>query len=225
MRRVNCLAPGLNPHKPSLFVGFPTMFDRYNLIEGRTESSAVVHENDWVYSIRPIADDRILTVLGGAVEMWTQTKRAWERSDIIVREGRRQKLPGSGKPKYQRPFISSLTPLKSSPQDMAVTLFDGSVKIYDVAQKTMKNSWQEHKGRVWLAEAITEKLLASCGEDATVKLYDVGQKRSICTLGGHAGSVTSICSLTQHLLLTGSCAEDKSQGAEIRCCDMRMLGR
>ena len=131
-RRVNCLAGGLNPIKPSFFVGFPTMFDEFNFIENRTEASTKVHGNDWVYCIHPINQRNLLTVTGCTVDIWNKTDIGWQYRDNLVPEGRRYQAQIGRQKKWLRPFISSLASLSSAENHFGLSLFDGSVRVIDI---------------------------------------------------------------------------------------------
>lgn len=223
-RRVNCFASGLNRDKPSLYVGFPTMFDEFNFIEGRTETLQKVHKNDWVYCLKPLTNDRILAVTGCAVEAWQRRGEGWRFEDTILPEGPRKRLKSNGKWINQRPFISSLKQLKSSENHFGLAVFDGSVKVLDIAQKTIVRNWTEHNGRVWAIENLTQHVFASSGEDRTIKIWDQRQERSVHSINDHVGQVTSLLSLKEHVLIAGTCPEKaltSQSGAEIRFYDIR----
>lgn len=223
-RRVNCLAGGLNPIKPSFFVGFPTMFDEFNFIENRTEASTKVHGNDWVYCIHPINQRNLLTVTGCTVDIWNKTDIGWQYRDNLVPEGRRYQAQIGRQKKWLRPFISSLASLSSAENHFGLSLFDGSVRVIDITNKAIVNQWEEHVGRVWTIENIAQHLFASSGEDRSVKLWDVRAQSSVHTIADHVGQVTSILSLDENVLIAGACPENafrKNTGAQIRFYDIR----
>lgn len=220
-RRVNCIAAGLSKDKPSLFVGFPTMFNEFNLIEGRTESTTVVHKNDWVYAIEPLTDSRVLIAVGGTLQAWSKNGGGWGLADVIVQEGKR--VHGQAGQKPQRAFISSVAPL-SHGSEYGLALFDGSIQICDVNKKAITQKWSEHKGRVWQCLPFTKQLITSCGDDAKVLFYDVRQANSVHKLEKHAGPVTTIMKLSEHILVAGSCPADKKNGAEMKWYDLRKMG-
>lgn len=220
-RRVNCLAAGLSPSKPSFFVGFPTMFDQFNLIEGRTEYISKVHDNDWVYCINPLTEDKLLAVTGCTLDLWNKTERGWEYGENLIPEWKKTK---NFKGKWQRPFISSVTQLKSDPNHFGIASFDGSVKIFDLEAKKQTKRWKEHKGRVWMIENVSENVFASSGEDRTIRFWDVREQKSIHTIADHVGQVSSLLSYNENLLLAGTCPENPiftGNGAEIRYYDVR----
>ncbi len=224
-RRINCLAHGLNPQRPSVFVGFPTIFDEYNLIEGRTSSSTTVHRNDWVYCLHPLSDDRILAVVGSKIDLWSKINSQWQYSETIVPEAVKVPVTVKGRTKWQRPFISALTSLQGSENHFGLTSFDGSVKVLDLEQKAIVREWKEHKQKVWTVESVQEHILASGGEDRTIKFWDLRQpEQSVHTIADHVGQVTSMLGLDKNTLVAGTCPVNAMQGgngAEIRFYDVR----
>lgn len=225
VRRINCFAPKKDPQKPGVLVGFPTLMDEYNFIEGRTASVTKVHDNDWVYSINPIDQSSILTVTGCIVDLWKKQEGAWNFHGTVLNEGKKIPNPSGSKPKFQRAFISGLAKIGGdlSPH-YGVSLFTGIVGFFDLNQRKMVQEWKEHKGRVWNIEPIHSDLFATGGEDKTVKLWDPRRRESVKTIGGHPGMVTTLLHLKGNVLLAGSCSEvtqklDKE--AQIRFLDLR----
>lgn len=176
LRRVNCLAGGGSVDDPSLYIGFPTMFDRYSLIEGRTVSYATVHKNDWVYALQPLDEKSVLTVIGCNIERWVEEDGTWTKAERLVEEPKRPRQRRRNK-RHQRPFISALTSVEGS--TYAYSAFDGSVTLIDVTNGSVMQQWKEHTGRVWDVKPISETLLASCGEDGTIRFWDVNQSSSV----------------------------------------------
>lgn len=222
-QRITCFANGLNANKPSFFVGLPTMFDEFNFIEGRTEFSTKVHDNDWVYSICPLQEKNILIVTAGNVDVWSKENNSWHHKENLISEPRQQRTRKSCD-KPQRPFISSLVPLSSSKDLFGLSVFDGSVKVLDVVQKRVVVQWKEHVGRVWAVESITPQLFASSGQDRSIKLWDTRHKKSVHTIPDHVGPVSALLSWDQNTLIAGTCPENAcsiNQGAEIRIYDVR----
>ncbi len=218
--RVTCLSPGTNQQKLSFFIGFPTMFDKFNVIEGRTASSTVVHNNDWVYCIHPLTDSRILTVTAGTLELWEmreKPQKEWER-------GKKPLLQETQKMYGQRPFISCLTPLQSSPQHFGLAIFGGGVKVYDLQQGKVVQQWREHERRIWALENVSPQLFATGGEDRTIKFWDIRSPQSVRTTAKHVGEVTALMKLADNLLVAGTCPPDTvrtNEGAQLLFYEMR----
>lgn len=220
-RRVSSLASGLDPSRPSIFIGLPTMFAEYNLIEGRTETSTKVHKNDWVYCIHPVSATKVFTAVGGALHSYARSNFGWKKEGVIVEEPER--IPQrTGKP--QRQFISSLISLTGSENHYGLAYFGGAVKVVDAESKRIVISWKEHTKRIWSLENIAPHIFASCGEDRTVKVWDSREKRSVRTIADHVGQVTTLLSLDEHTLLAGTCPEQsltRNGSAQIRFYDLR----
>lgn len=217
-RRVNCLAAGLDKNKPSFFIGFPTVFDEFNLFENRTVATTFAHNNDWVFCIHPLSSKRLLSVVAGDLALWEKTEAVWKKSKTYIEEGLR--IRGA-----QRPFISSLTPRKSSPHQFGLGVFDSSVRIFDLEREKVVNHWKEHRGRIWKVEAISPNLFASSAEDETIKFWDPREKASVDSIDGHNGQVTSLLNLDDHLLIAGSCPENalsQNIGARLSFYDTRV---
>lgn len=204
-RRVNCFATGVNKSRPTFFVGFPTMFDEFNVIEGRTVASTTVHANDWVFCLHPLAENRLLVVTGCVLELFEKTAQKWSKRGTLIGEGKRV-----GR---QRPFISSLIPLKN-PSHFAMGVFGGFVKIFDVeAQKTVRD-WHEHSLRVWKVEAIANSLIASSSEDRTIRLFDSRVEKSIAGITTESGQAHSLLSPNDQTLIAGVAAVNKANATE-----------
>lgn len=229
-QRITCLAAGTNLHKPSIFVGFPTMFNHYNLIEGRTESTAKVHGNDWVWTIKPLTNNRILAVVGGVIDVWKQSDKGWFFDERVMNEEPKYQTIGMDKKTQkdkkisQRPFITDVCNLDPQNSLVAFSSFNGSVQTLDLEKKRVVKRWCEHKGFVWKVEKFSEQLFASGSQDSLVKIWDVRQDKSIRTIPVKHGQVTAMLALNSHTLLTGSCPEKENntnKSAQIRFYDLR----
>jgi WD40 repeat protein len=220
--RINCVAPGANPDKPSVFVGLPTMFDEYNLIENRTTSYAKVHKNDWVFALHPLTSDKVLAVVGDCVDVWERESTSWKknRNPLVAKEDNYTDPQG----KSQRSFISALKPLETGPGQFGLSLFNGTVKVLDINSESIVHTWNEHKGRVWTITPIDAYTFASGSEDRSVKLWDTRQLSSIATLPNHVGQVTALLGLKQDTLVVAACQNNaltSKKGAELRFYDLR----
>ncbi len=216
-RRVNCLAAGLDRDKPSFFIGFPTVFDEFNLFENRTVSTTAAHKNDWVFCLHPLDKKRLLSVVGGDLAVWEKTNDSWEKKKTLIAEGQRVR-------NQQRPFISSVTPLLSSPNHFGLGVFDSSVRVLDLEQGNVVNNWKEHTGRIWDLVNVSPSTFATGGEDKSIKFWDVREKTSVKTIDAHVGQVTSLLNLDENLLVAGTCPESpdsKNEGAQLIFYDTR----
>lgn len=244
VRRINCLATGLNRASPSFFVGFPTMFSQFSLIANRTSANVAVHGNDWVYSIHPLATNRLLTVVAGSIDLWTKEEgSSWSFSERVYTEPkesgfrpyvRRPKGHGGGaadtgrmasSPRSQRPFISSLKPLIGSTNHFVISVFDGSVQIIDLATSQTVYRWEEHKQKVWSVLPLTPERIASCGEDQTVRIWDTRiADKSTSVIENFRGQVNAMERLDDQQFVVGTSSQKGSlapEGAEIRFYDIR----
>ncbi|MCP5508852.1 MAG: GNAT family N-acetyltransferase [Chlamydiales bacterium] len=223
-RRVTCLAAGLNPNKPSFFAGFPTMFDEFNLIAERTECVTKTSNNDWVYCIEPLTQNKLLSVTGCTVDLWEKRELQWVYKQNVVFEGKKRQITVGEQARNQRPFISSLKPLDTAKTQFALSLFDGSVRVLDLTSSKLVRTYREHHGRTWAVEPITPQLFASSGEDRKIKFWDRRAAKSVHTIADHIGQVTSMLKLSDKVLIAGTCPEDRAdvgQKAEIRFYDIR----
>lgn len=223
-RRVTCLAAGLDAHKPSFFVGFPTMFDEFNFIEGRTSSSTKVSPNDWMYCIHPLTKESILGVVAATVGIWSKTEVGWNLRETLIEESFKERHHRGVK--VQRPFVSDLKPLVDSPNHFGLSLLNGQVKVLDISSRgKIVQEWNEHQGRVWSIEPIGPNTFASSGEDRSIRFWDQRHgSGSVHTIADHVGQVTSMLSLNDHILIAGTCPEralESIEGAQIRFYDLR----
>ena len=223
-RRVTCLAASLDRMNPSFFVGFPTIFNEFNLIEGRTIASHSCHSNDWMYCIHPLTKKQMIGVVGATVTLWDKNNGNWSISDTLLQEGRKVRTAYSQK--AIRPFISDLTPIVDSQNLFGLATLTEKVAILDINSKNIIQEWNEHQGRVWSVHSINQETLISSGEDRSIKLWDRRISRSVNTIRNRIGQVTATLPLSEHLVVAGACPEGvlKSygdEGAQIIYYDLR----
>lgn len=212
-RRVTCLAEGIDPCNPSFFVGFPTEFEEYNLIEGQTIASTVVHSNDWPWCIHPYSADSLFTVVGANVEAWKKKEGQWNYSATLLKQ---TKVKGE-----QRAFITSLKELDRPSNAFILSDMKGAIKQLDIQQSAIVSEWKEHTNIIWSTEPLNPTTFASCSEDATIKIWDVRQKGSARTVTDIGRSVNALLKLKENLLLAGTGSAADSKEADIRFYDYR----
>ncbi len=214
--RVNCLATGLNKQKPSFFIGFPKIFDEYNIIENRTVSLTKASNNDWVYCIHPLDEKRLLTVTAGYLNLWTKVEHHWKRGPALISELKKES--------HSRRHISCLSSLDSSPNRFAAGAFDGSIKIVDLLQGKSMKEWKEHEGKIWAIENVSRDVFASGGEDGVIKLWDIRENKSVSNMKVPEGGVSTLLRLNQNVLISGSCVKEQlevNKGAQLTFYDIR----
>lgn len=212
-RRVNCLAAGLDPTNPTFFVGFPTEFEEYSLIEGKAVAATQVHRNDWTYCIHPYTPDTLFSVTAASVHAWKKSNDKWNYTATLLKE---KKVKGE-----QRAFITSLKELSNS---LMISDMKGSIKQLDIQQGKIVKEWNEHTKIVWTTEPLSTTAFASCGEDKMIKIWDVRQPKSVKTIADAGTIVNSLLKLKENLLIAGTSLPDgapKNTGADIRFYDYR----
>jgi WD40 repeat protein len=150
------------------------------------------------------------------MELWTDIYHR-ARKELVVAEQRTQK---------QRPHISAITMLRSSPNTLASALFDGTVQLVDFQSQKIKQVFDAHKGRVWSVVELKPELIASSGDDKAIKIWDCRQKKSICTLNDNPGRVSSLLKIDEDQFISGSCPSDpfaSKEKAEIKIWDIKKL--
>jgi WD40 repeat protein len=218
-RRINCLTPGLDPENPSVFIGLPTLFDEYSFIEGRTTSSTIAHNNDWVYAVQPIDLGRILTVVAGNVELWKKNGLKWSRDKVIVKEP-----PKTPKTRFH---ITKLVPLADPSKKQYVTgAFGGGLRIIDMEKAAVLKDWNGHANKnVWTIEAMSPSLFASSGEEGVIRFWDTRSYNQVHALegAGHGGGIGALLQLQEHLLVAGTFSPPMgaASGAQLRFYDVR----
>ena len=221
-RRVTCFAPGTNPTSPTLFIGFPTIFDEYSFMEGRTTASVTASNQDWVWSMVPLDGERMLTVTGCAVYMWHRTETSWTQGERIVTEGPSMQMKRGRR--RQRPFISGLTHIGSDAAHFGMTTFTREVVMVDIESKKRLATWREHAGKVWNIERIDEHRFATGGDDHSIKIWDIRERSSVQTIEGLPGEVTALLSFDDTRLIAGACPPDpvkSGRGAQLQFFDIR----
>lgn len=236
-RRINCLVGGTNKQKPSFFVGFPTMFSEFNVIEGRTVLVTPVHNNDWVYCIHPLNERRNLVVTAGTLEVWEKAQGIWNRGATVYTEKKEQAEKGNffrgrgrgrgrgsftkGAAKKSRCHISALTQLNSA-NHFALGIFGGYTAVVNIETGNTVREWKEHTDNVWCIENVTKEVFASSSSDRTIKFWDTRFKDSVKTIKNHVGGVSAMLKINENVLVAGTCPENpKNEGGQLLFYDIR----
>jgi WD40 repeat protein len=213
--RINCVKSG---GQDEIFIGMGCGFTRYNF-SSQKSSQCITSDRDWVYCMHLKAQDAVFVVTGTEFEFWQECETKWSRVAVIQTQKHTPRLP-------QRPFISAMSQLSSSPSLFGVSVFDGSIRVHDV--EAIREVWRsvEHKGRTWAVENINPSVFASCGDDKTVRFWDLRQPSSVLILQDFPGRVSGLLSLGEGCLITASCPDDPHKPgpkAELGFWDIRAL--
>ena len=219
-QRVCAIASGVDALRPSILVGYPTLFSEFNFMSSKTESVTVAHKNDWVFCIEPLTPSKILTVTGCTIREWEKENHKWNERRLVL--GERKKHKG------QRPFISSMKPLNAEKTQFGLAVFGGRVEILDTETGSIVKTYREHQKRVWGIEKVSDHVFASCAEDRTIRFWDDRQRKNIGVINDYSGEVTSMISIDESTLVVGnnqavesSTSDRDTSPAEIRIYDIR----
>ncbi|MCE5294004.1 MAG: hypothetical protein LLF94_05265, partial [Chlamydiales bacterium] len=201
--RIHCVARNTFGKPGTFFAGASGCFQLWNR-EGVLKSWTA-HENDWVYCIEPLSEDRLITVIGSAIQVWEGVFQEDVKKYPLLNEKRKGK---------QRAHISAITRLENAPNTMPCALFDGSVRVVDIESRQVTRTYQEHKGRVWSVVEVTPSVLATGADDKCIKLWDLRLKKSVLTLSKNPGRVSALLKLDDTQLISGSCPDDVHKSKE-----------
>lgn len=166
--------------------------------------------NKWIYCIEKLPSNRLAIVYGPTMQVWKMP------ASNLLKPERRDNLieaPRTIAPNQPVEHISSITTVNNRTQ-IACAVFDGSVRIVDIASRTTVTRYQEHEKRVWKVVKLEENILASCADDQTIKLWDIREPQSIVTVVGGAGRVSNLLVLSPTTLFSTSCPDDLSTAQE-----------
>lgn len=207
-QRINCIAANSFGKQNTFFTGTPRFIQLWDATSGKIMSYWQAHANDWVYCVEPLSRDSIIVVIGSTMNVWSHIyKRSPQVVSVIAEEKNSRESP-------QRPHISSIARLSRNSNELACTLFDGSVRIADIAHQSILQEYREHKGRVWSVVELRPHLLASCADDATIKLWDTRTDHSIHTIGNNPGRVSSLLKIDDNCFISGSCPDKVFESKE-----------
>lgn len=220
--RVNCLYATKRFNNEVLYIGKPTEIIAYDL-NTKTLSSTVVDQNDWVYCIDEINDEKLLVVIGARMEIWeSHVDKLVLRNPSIVRS--ESKRNGS-----QRKFISAIKPLINDKYNYSLSIFGGYVEVFNLERKVTIFSSNEHSKRVWMCENVTPSVIASCADDGLIKLWDLRQAKSIKTVKDNqnmSARVSVLLKINDNTLISSSCPDEVAkckEKAQFSFWDLRFL--
>lgn len=203
--RINCLSQDLAAEKTAqYYVGIATQFSLHKVSQPESLTSCTTSANDWVYCIRPLAERKVLVVTGPNLDLYTQEPKSgnWLAEELIA------ETRSKSNKKQPRPFISDVTFLDGKIGTCALSVFGGSVVLFDLASKKLVRAYKEHKERVWQIANIRPEIFASCSDDKTIKIWDARMATSAHTIGGHVGRVSCLLRMSDMHLVSGSCPDD-----------------
>ncbi len=224
IQRVACLADYSKFGVYTNFLaGWPTQFTLHTQ-EGafRRAAHLFTSDNDWVYSITPLALRTFLAVTGCRLDIFRYEEKVWHQRVLIAQD---QIVPN-----VQRPFISAVTPIDHVEQAYGLSIFDGSISIFDIERGKRIFEGKEHKKRVWTIENVKAHCIASCADDGFIKLWDLRTSaKSRFTLRDNpkiSARVSVLLRLEDGCFLSGSCPDDLQrvkETARFSIWDMRKV--
>jgi WD40 repeat protein len=218
--RINCITElETTDHTTTFYTGTPKYIQLWDGRTGRFLRGYKASDNDWVYCIEVLENKDLLVVIGSDLEYWDM-KTQYPNKHRLIQETRQEHRA------RQRPHISAVTRLDHDRNMLASALFDGSVKIVDIAAQRLLCDYREHVGRVWSVMNLSPQILASSADDRTIKIWDVRQPSSTLTIAGNPGRVSSLLRLSETILISGSCPDDvfaSEEKASITFWDIRKI--
>jgi WD40 repeat protein len=209
--RINCLTDFSPVGGDALFfVGRPTQFTthRYTSNAAQGIDYTVTDPNDWVYAIHPLSLTSLLVVTGTRLDHYSHKNSKWTPS-LLIEEARHF---AHHKEERQRSYISMITPLSFNPSLFGLSIFNGSIQVFDVEKKTVVMEAKEHENRVWTIENTLPHSFASCADDGQIKLWDMRTPaRSVTTWKDNeqcSARVSVLLLVDPNTLISGSCPDN-----------------
>lgn len=201
------------PECTSFFVGQGPQF---SLVTVKGRLLYTVNTKKTISTLLPLSDDKMLISTGPTLSMWERNTK-WEPSFKLISP------PSSKDPEDY--YLSSVISLEHHTNFVAVSVFDGSVRLLDVDRGVEASRWYGKKERVWSIINCQEDVIASSSDDRYVRLWDVRSKDSIFTIGTHSAPVTKLLNLKENVFLSATCSSPSlpSEGPEFICREVRML--
>ena len=217
IKRVNCLSAFPSSDSPGnhiFFAGWHTHFTTHHLEYDKRIRYSVADQNDWVYAIQSISTTALLVITGPRLDHWERSSSSsyeWKEKTHLIQPPKDDCHP------KKTHFISAITPLRSSKQHFGLSVFDGSIRVYDIEAQKIIMKAREHEKRVWTIENITEYCFGSCGDDGLIKIWDIRTpSKSLLTLKDNEkqkARVSILLHIEDNLLLSGSCPVDIKNSA------------
>ena len=222
MNRIHCVNEFPFTENPMFFTGTACYMQLWNH-EGKLVLNAKAHDNDWVYSVLPLDESRIVLAIGDDLELWTKQQNGQHSKETLVEHKYQH-----GKQKHQRPLISSILSIQDQVNNLAITCFDGTVRLIDVKKQHETQRLNGHAAgkRVWNVVNVAPNMIASSGEDATIRLWDIRSNKEVLNIGNFPDRVSCLTKLGDTMLVAGSCPKDpytSAQKAEITLWDYRYV--
>lgn len=217
--RINCLTSIPSDEEERFFYAGTPKF--VHLCDSKTQKivqSFQASENDWVYCVEVLENKDLLVVIGSDLEYWDMSCLKPTKTSLIQEEADRRRV--------QRPHISAITRLEENKNLLSAALFDGSVKVVDIAAQTLVRTYKEHQGRVWSMINLTPSLFASSADDRTINIWDIRQNYSVKSFVGGPGRVSSLLRISEEQFISGSCPDnvfESTEKASISFWDIRQL--
>ena len=197
--RINCIT-ALSSN--ILACGIASCFFLYHLENNQMITHCQTSQNDWVYCIKPLQNRQLLVVTGTELEIYKLVNPHWKKISVIHSQNNLE--PN----KQQRPFISAITPLHSNSNHLALSLFDGSIRIRDLSTSKEIQAYEEHIGRTWAIVNIANSYFASCGDDGKIKIWDPRESKRVLTLSDLNGRISCLLPINENALISTSCKSD-----------------
>lgn len=213
--RVNCIVA---LSSKTLAIGLTSCFILYDLEKNTNTSYHQTSKNDWVYTIHPLRNRHLLVATGTELEIYKLTHPYWKKVATVHSQ---KDLEPIGN---QRPFIASVAPLQINQKHVALSLFDGSIRIRDLHTLKEIKAYQEHIGRTWAIANIANQFFASSGEDGLIKIWDLRVPHSVLTLADNNGRISCLLPINDNTLISTSCQSNVRQSnikAQISFWDIR----
>lgn len=202
--RINCLQP--IPNSNNLFLaGLPTKIQTWNSARSQRYNEAVVSQNDWLYCIKPLLEHKFALIIGSDIAVWenkTDNGRSWyfAPKETVYHENPEEVVG------RQRPHIASAEFIDDTV--LALALFSGHVKLFDLNECRVASSIKGHEGRVWTVCPMGPNTVISGADDQVVKVWDVRMSSCVHTFGKHSGRVSNVLQLGENQIIAAACPSD-----------------